>query len=126
MASRGFTPRRFVGERLDFSTGYALTKRHFSGSQATAVFASNDLMALGVMRALAEMGVRVPADVAVIGFDGIEISDYVTPALTTITQPAQQLGRVAADMAMERAYQRYTGPPRVARLEPSLTVRASG
>ena len=64
----------------------------------TAIFCSDDYMALGVMERIKEAGLTVPKDVAVIGFDDIEIGSYVKPALTTIRQPLYQLGKTAAEV----------------------------
>ncbi len=64
-------------------------------SGATAVLAYNDLVAIGVMVGLAEHGVRVPADLSVTGYDDIPYSRYVTPPLTTVRSPQEQVGSVA-------------------------------
>lgn len=61
----------------------------------TAVFAAGDTMAIGAMRALKQYGLRVPQDCAVVGFDDIELSSFWEPALTTIRQPARQIGQYA-------------------------------
>ncbi|NLM39484.1 MAG: LacI family transcriptional regulator [Firmicutes bacterium] len=66
------------------------------GMNATAIFASNDLMAIGAIQALHEAGLRVPEDVSVIGFDGVEVGKYLTPPLTTVQQPIHELGRQVA------------------------------
>ncbi|HZW03831.1 MAG TPA: LacI family DNA-binding transcriptional regulator [Anaerolineaceae bacterium] len=68
----------------------------------TALFVCNDLMAIGVLRAAAELGLRVPADLSVIGFDDIELAEYTLPPLTTIAQPKQQVGQLAIDLLLER------------------------
>lgn len=65
-----------------------------------AVFAASDLMAHGALRALREAGRRVPDDVAVIGFDDIEMARYTEPPLTTVRQPIQQIGREMARQLM--------------------------
>jgi LacI family transcriptional regulator len=64
-------------------------------SRATAVLAYNDLVAIGVVAGLAERGVRVPADVSVTGYDDIPFSRYVTPPLTTVRSPQEEVGSVA-------------------------------
>lgn len=66
------------------------------GTRPTAVFAANDLMAIGAMRAIQKTGLKVPDDIAVVGFDDIDIAARVSPALTTIHQPMQDLGEFAA------------------------------
>jgi LacI family transcriptional regulator len=68
-----------------------LKSRDFS-----AIYAANDDLAIGVMRILTDKGLRVPEDVSVIGFDDIEIADYMIPRLTTIRQPLEDMGQQAA------------------------------
>ena len=70
--------------------------------QPTAVFAANDLMALGAMMTLRDHGLQVPGDVAVMGFDDIEAARWVTPALTTVNQFQRTLGRASAEMLLQR------------------------
>jgi len=71
-------------------------------SRPDAVFAFNDQMAFGAMHALALLGLRVPQDVAVVGFDGTDLGAHATPALTTIDHPRQDLGRLAADEVLDQ------------------------
>lgn len=68
----------------------------------TAVFAANDIMAIGALNAIREAGLRVPHDVAIIGFDNIPAANQVSPRLTTIAQFQDALGRRAAEMLFER------------------------
>ena len=69
----------------------------------TAIFAANDLMAFGVLRAaFGELGRRVPGDLAVVGFDDIELASYTTPPLTTVTQSASDVGRAAVEVLLDR------------------------
>ena len=68
----------------------------------TAIFASNDVMAMGCMDAVRNRGLRIPDDVSIIGFDDIPQSAMVHPALTTIRQPLEQMGRVATQMLLDR------------------------
>ncbi len=67
----------------------------------TAVFASNDMMAMGVIDAARENGLRVPEDISVVGFDDIYLASQVRPAITTVRQPLEKMGRVAAQMLLE-------------------------
>ncbi|WP_251063343.1 MULTISPECIES: LacI family DNA-binding transcriptional regulator [unclassified Streptomyces] len=69
------------------ASGYAAGRELAHDSSLTAVFAANDDMAIGLIRALADAGLRVPDDVSVVGFDDIPVSAYVTPPLTTVRQP---------------------------------------
>jgi LacI family transcriptional regulator len=68
----------------------------------TAIFASNDAMAMGAMDAVRSLGLRVPEDISVLGFDDIPQAALVRPALTTVRQPLEQMGRVATQMLLER------------------------
>lgn len=67
----------------------------------TAVFCYNDMTAIGVLRAAHSAGLRVPGDLAVVGFDDIPFASYVCPALTTIAQPKFEMGRQAMDMVLD-------------------------
>jgi LacI family transcriptional regulator len=78
----------------------------------TAIFAANDLMAMGAMAALREAGLRVPADVAIVGFDDIPAARLVEPPLTTIAQYPERLGGRAAQLLLERL---NAGGPEVGR-----------
>jgi len=67
----------------------------------TAVFACNNRMTMGLMRALRHLGLRCPRDVSVVGFDDFEWSELFTPRLTTVVQRSHQMGEVAAEMLIE-------------------------
>lgn len=67
----------------------------------TAIFASNDVMAMGVMDAVRSRSLRIPEDVSIIGFDDIPQATFVRPALTTVRQPLEQMGRVATQMLLD-------------------------
>ena len=68
----------------------------------TALFACNDLMAIGAIRAIAEAGLRVPEEISLVGFDNIELASYTIPPLTTIAQPIQEAGQIAVDFLLSR------------------------
>jgi LacI family transcriptional regulator len=89
-----------------------------------AVFASNDAMAVGVYQALYKKGLRVPEDVAVIGYDDIQLAQYMTPPLTTIHQPKDSLGELAIDTLLHRL-QEPGADPQVLVLTPELVIRES-
>ncbi len=72
-----------------------------SGAEFTALFATADTMALAAVRALHDAGRQVPGDVSVIGIDGISVTQYTVPVLTTMVQPAEELGRTAVDMLLD-------------------------
>jgi LacI family transcriptional regulator len=82
--------------------GYAAAQQLLTLSEVpTAIFASNDLSAFGVMEAIRQRGFRIPEDISVVGFDDIPQASIVYPKLTTVRQPLDQIGRVAAKMLLE-------------------------
>lgn len=90
----------------------------------TAIFCSNDMMAIGLYRAISEQGLRIPEDVAVIGFDDIDLSYYFNPPLTTIEQPKTEIGQAAVSLLLERIKD-HDLPARRKMIEPRLLVRKS-
>lgn len=94
-------------------------------TKPTAVFAANDLIAMGALGALREAGIRVPEDVAIVGFDDIPAAKLVTPPLTTVTQFPEQLGRRAAEMLFERLDGTITGGGRCELMPHELIFRES-
>jgi DNA-binding LacI/PurR family transcriptional regulator len=93
---------------FDEDSGYAGALRLLRGPGAfTALFAANDLMAIGAMSALRDEGVAVPGQVAVAGFDGIHLGRYVAPSLTTYAQPTAELARRAVELLAAA----IAGPP---------------
>ena len=90
----------------------------------TALFAYNDISAIGAIRAFQEEGLRVPQDVSVVGFDDIQGAAYNTPSLTTVRQPLVRMGSIAAQTLLERIEGRADYPSEIA-IEPELVVRES-
>ena len=90
----------------------------------TAIFAANDLSALGVLNAVAEAGKRVPDDVSVVGFDDLHLSAYTAPPLTTIRQPAVEIATLATEILIGLTKGREVEEMRHL-LEPELVIRAS-
>jgi DNA-binding LacI/PurR family transcriptional regulator len=116
--------------------GYQLTKRLLTqaltqtanadanAAAFTALFAFNDISAIGAIRALRESGRRVPDDVSVVGFDDIQAAAYQNPALTTVRQPLRRMGELAAQTITSRVESGPTGPhPRIIHVDPELIVR---
>src|SRR5215813_11808130 len=104
--------------------GYWITKRLVkSGAKFTALFAYNDLAAIGAIRAIREAGIQVPEDVSVVGFDDIEAANYHNPPLTTVRQPLGEMGQIAAKTLMQ-SIEGKPGPEEIA-VEPQLMVRQS-
>jgi len=90
----------------------------------TAILACNDMMALGVLHALHERGLRCPEDVSLVGFDNLEFCEYTNPALTSVYQPGYQMGAAAAHLLIERI-NGLPDPPKRVVLETELKVRNS-
>ena len=90
----------------------------------TALFAYNDISALGAIRAFQEAGLRVPQDVSIVGFDDIQGAAYNTPSLTTVRQPLTRMGTIAAQTLLDRIENGRDEPREIA-LEPELVIRES-
>ncbi|HEX6927081.1 MAG TPA: LacI family DNA-binding transcriptional regulator [Longimicrobiaceae bacterium] len=116
-----------AGDSLE--DGYRAGLEYFSQVAAeerpTAVTCYNDLVALGLMRALRELGICVPADVSVIGFDDLPILDYFPLALTTVHVPKKEMGRRAAEMLIQQISSRADPTFEKVHLDASLVVRDS-
>lgn len=105
--------------------GYPPTKRLLSRETPfTAIFAYNDMSAIGAIRALQEKGLRVPQDVSVLGFDDIPGAAFHSPSLTTVRQPLNRMGEVAAQTLLDRVEGKREYPSEIP-IEPELAVRES-
>jgi LacI family transcriptional regulator len=78
----------------------------------SAVFCANDLMAIGAMDTARALGFAIPDEVALVGYDDIEAASLVTPALTTVVNPAYEMGYAAGDLLLERMIEGYSGERR--------------
>ncbi|WP_040816320.1 LacI family DNA-binding transcriptional regulator [Nocardia concava] len=99
--------------RTDFggAAGYRSLAELTGGPLApTAIFVTSDLQAMGLQRAAYDAGLRVPDDLAVVAFDGIEYSRYTRPGLTTMVQPTRQMGELAVDLLLEQIEGRAPEP----------------
>ena len=99
LLEKGFKPdaKHVRKGRFDFRSGVRAAEKLLALEPAvTAIFASNDDMAAGVMMLANRQGVKVPEDLSIVGFDDSEIAENMWPTLTTVRQPLQQLGEVAA------------------------------
>jgi LacI family transcriptional regulator len=93
-------------------------------ARPTAIFTMNDLIALQVLKAASQAGVRIPQDLMLVGFDNMDITAHVEIPLTTVTQDCFTLGRRAAELLIERI-EGYKGPPRQEVVPTQLEIRAS-
>ncbi|MEN1835063.1 LacI family DNA-binding transcriptional regulator [Pseudomonas lijiangensis] len=107
------------------SAGHEAAVGLLAGNRPTAIFAGNDVIAIGVLRAAAERNIVVPRELSVIGFDDIQMSRYVYPALTTVGQSIMQLGETAAEMLLSRIVGTSTELPGRRLVTPSVVVRES-
>lgn len=89
---------RIFLDRYTIESGYKGVKNILKRTKIDGIFCGNDLIAIGVIKALKEMNIRVPEDVKIVGFDDIQISKYMDPPLTTIKQPIYEMGEEAVDM----------------------------
>lgn len=107
-------------------SGYRLTNRILREfPQATAVFAASDTMAMGVYNALHDRGLKIPQDISVVGFDNIQMSEQITPRLTTVDQQIVEKGRIGANLLMDIIEGRGTPEEHIIRVETKLVVRES-
>jgi LacI family transcriptional regulator len=106
---------------LGFPYGKALIAR---GLPFTALFAYNDISAIGAMKAFQEAGLHVPEDISVVGIDDISIASFSIPPLTTVRQPLEKMGRIAAQTLLDMIEGRVAFVPEIA-VEPELISRRS-
>lgn len=106
--------------------GYLAMRKILAGRKKfTALFAFNDVSAIGAIRALEESGLRVPQDVSVLGFDDIYAAEFHNPALSTIRQPLFEMGSLAAQTVLDGLKNPDAPLPEMLSVEPTLIVRHS-
>jgi LacI family transcriptional regulator len=105
--------------------GYPFARQLLERKQPfTALFAYNDISAIGSICAFQEAGLRVPDDISVVGFDDIQSAAYISPPLTTVRQPLLKMGHIAAQTLLGRIEGQIKYLPEIA-IEPELVVRKS-
>ena len=107
--------------QLGYPSGQTLLARNVP---FTALFAYNDISAVGAVRAFQEAGLRVPQDISIVGFDDIALATYSIPPMTTVRQPLSKMGRIAAQTLLDRIEDRAPFIPEIA-IEPELIIRGS-
>jgi LacI family transcriptional regulator len=128
--ARGLDPSAILEVGGDYSVASgegaidALAGGLGGGPPFDAVFAANDRMAIGAMRSLKRRGMRIPEDVEVVGFDDIELASLVEPELTTVAQPAFEMGKRSVELLL-RLIEGERPRRRTIVLEPTLVVRGS-
>ncbi len=109
-----------------FQSGYDGVMNHREiFRKATALFAQNDMVALGAREAFMELSIRIPQDIALVGFDDIELSTYFKPRLTTVHQPLEQMTQLACRHLLDRINSGKSGITKDVKLQPTLVIRES-
>ncbi|GLZ31476.1 LacI family transcriptional regulator [Lentzea sp. NBRC 105346] len=122
MTRHGLTPQVVSSEYTDVAGARAIRGLISSDSLPTAILACNDFNAVGAISALEDAGLRVPSDVSVVGYDNTSLAALRHVSLTTIDQPRNEFGRLAAEALLQRVRGERTEPVRHL-LHPSLVVR---
>ncbi|MCF7943413.1 MAG: LacI family transcriptional regulator [Spirochaetia bacterium] len=107
-----------------YLSGLEYFRRHRPG-HATAVFTVNDVAAFGINHALKELNLRIPDDVALIGFDDTFLSQGLNPPLSSVSQPVEEIGRRSIEMLLDRLIRKFDGDVRSVQLNPLLVARES-
>ena len=107
--------------------GYLATQKLLQSSEPfTALFAFNDVSAIGAIHALQGVGLKVPDEVSVVGFDDVDNAAFYNPSLTTIRQPLRKMGWLAAETLLARIAQGANATfPELVTVEPELIIRQS-
>ncbi|MGW4109556.1 LacI family DNA-binding transcriptional regulator [Actinosynnema sp. NPDC004786] len=124
MASHGLAPRVVASEYTDAAGARAVRGLLDGGDLPSAIVSCNDFNAVGAISALEEAGFRVPADVSVVGYDNTSLAALRHVSLTTIDQPRNEFGRLAAEALLQRVRGERAEPVRRL-LRPSLVVRST-
>jgi len=91
----------------------------------TAVFCSNDDMAFGAIKAIREAGLVVPDDISIVGFDNMDFTQFLTPALTTVQRPVEEMSRHGAEILLEKINGTYNSDSEEIHLDSKLVIRDS-
>lgn len=111
---------------LDREFGHRAAETLLLGDRPpTAVFCANDAVALGVLQGAGRLGIRVPDDISVVGFDDVDLAGHSTPPLTTVGQPMREMGRAAVELLLGRLRDSHPLPPTEIKLATVLVERES-
>ena len=125
LADRGIPEPPLVEGDWSAASGYEVGRKLAQDNTVTAVFAANDDMAIGLIRALREAGRHVPEDVSVVGFDDIPVADHMFPRLTTVRQPFDAVARTGLELLVHAIEKPDADPLPVSDPPVELVVRAS-
>jgi DNA-binding LacI/PurR family transcriptional regulator len=123
--SISFNPE--IVKQGDFSpiSGYSCMREIMQNSEITAVFASNDQMAIGAIKAIKDIGKQIPEDIAVVGFDNLFISSITSPTLSTVHVPKYQMGKESFEMVYQNIINNVFGEGKIKVLNSNLIIRQS-
>lgn len=124
-AGVGLREGRVVHSDFTSLGGYGAAALLLNRDRPTAIFAANDMIGMGVLRAAAERNITVPAALSVIGFDDIQMCQYVYPALTTVGQSIRDLGETATSLLLRRIAGSETAPVEQRIVAPKIVLRES-
>jgi LacI family transcriptional regulator len=120
-----YDQRLVIKGDFQYESGYEATTQLLNlDAPPSAIFACNDLMAVGCISAARELDLRVPEDISVVGFDDVRLASFTNPPLTTVAQPIFEIGALATKMLLERLLD-LDAPPRMKRLDTRLHIRHS-
>ncbi len=127
LRSTGADPSQYiVSADFSYDSGYAAARILLEATpRPTAIFASSDQQAIGVLRAAADLGLAAPRDLSIVGFDDIPLANLVTPRLTTVGQPVAEIGVLAMQLLLDLLAGVAAPRPRRHRLATSLQIRQS-
>jgi DNA-binding LacI/PurR family transcriptional regulator len=127
VAFRSALTAQLSGDLGPPTLGYEVTKKLLNRRETfTAIFAFNDLAAIGAIRAIREKGFDVPRNVSVVGFDDIPNAEFQWPGLTTIRQPLRKMGRIAAETVLRKiGHTDHIENSQIIVVEPELIIRGS-
>jgi LacI family transcriptional regulator len=123
MQLSGEGPTEVFTPEQGYEEGYTFGKKLLERGEFSALFAFNDVSAIGALRAFLDAGLDVPGDMSVIGFDDIQSAAFLNPSLTTVRQPLEEMGRIAARALLDTL--RGKEQPAEFSVEPELIVRRS-
>lgn len=124
-AEINFDPQLVIEGDFKYQSGYSAAREIFErGIPPTAIFACNDLMAIGVYRYAHEVGLHIPEHLSIVGFDDVHLAAYTNPPLTTVRQSKQEMGSLAVKLLLGRMTQQDL-TPRVEILDTQLVIRGS-
>jgi LacI family transcriptional regulator len=110
----------------DYDAAYTATRKLLKDDRkVTAIFSLSDFMCIGVYRALQEANLRIPDDIAVLGYDDLSLTRFLRPSLTTVRQPNSEIGNKAAEIVLNNIKDPSCWTPQTVVLKPELIIRES-